>query len=142
MSSNKEYQDFLKFLYFEGYVDSYEEAEELVEYLSDDEIEYLCEARLTKRAHTFPLKPKELESLATIRRFINRGTPERSSSRKPEPEETKPKRRRTDMSKVIVAQYLFDEGYADSPDGAKVMSENISRQWMNEIIEKFNPTDY
>jgi len=145
MSSNKEYQDFLKFLYFEGYVDSYEEAEELVEYLSDDEIEYLCEARLKRRAHTFPLKPEELESLATIRRF-NRGnysgTPKRSSSSKTEPEKTKPKKRTSDMSTIIVAQYLFDEGYADSPDGAKVMSENISRQWMNEIIEKFNPTDY
>ena len=145
MSSNKEYHDFLKFLYFEGYADSYEEAEELVESLSDDEIEYLYEARRKRKlAHSFPLKPSELRSVRNIER-MNRGDfsvpPEGSrSSRKkePEPEEEKPtgKRRRTNMSDVIVAHYLFDEGYADSLDGAEVMAENISDNWIQSILSE------
>jgi hypothetical protein len=55
-----------------------------------------------------------------------------------EPEEKKPtgKRRRTDMSKVIVAHYLFDEGYADSLDGAEVMAENISDNWIQSILSE------
>lgn len=149
MSSNKEYHDFLKFLYFEGYADSYEEAEELVESLSDDEIEELYEA------HSFPLKPSELRYVENIGRRLKGeivppgGSARKRSARKPEPdpepEEEKPtkkRRRRTNMSDVIVAHYLFDEGYADSLDGAEVMAENISASWVNEIIEKFNPEDY
>ena len=41
--SSYEYHQILQFLYFEGYADSYAEAEELVESLSDDEFEDLCE---------------------------------------------------------------------------------------------------
>jgi hypothetical protein len=220
--SSYEYHQILQFLYFEGYADSYEEAEELVESLSDDEISGLCEratrptrfpksrernighddwkdsdpdnrdwnerppaakklrSRLNavvgtqkrqdietgvrkeelnydefeelnearrKLAHSFPLKPSERRSADNIER-MNRGDfsvpPGGSvrvrSSRKnePEPEEKKPKGRRirTDMSKVIVAHYLFDEGYADSLDGAEVMAESISDNWVNEILDE------
>jgi hypothetical protein len=38
-----EYNQLLKFLYFEGYADSYEEAEYIIEDLNDDEFESLCE---------------------------------------------------------------------------------------------------
>jgi len=148
--SSYEYHQILQFLYFEGYADSYEEAEELVESLSDDEFEELNEAR-RKLAHSFPLKPSERRSVENIER-MNRGDfsvpPGGSvrvrSSRKnepeaePEPEEKKPtgKRRRTNMSNVIVAHYLFDEGYADSLDGAEVMAENISDNWVQSILSE------
>ena len=158
MASNKEYHDFLQFLYFEGYAESYEEAEELVESLSDDEIEELNEAR--RRAHSFPLKPSEKRSVENIGR-MNRGdfsVPPGGSVRvrssrkaKPEPEEKKPTGRRIKRSELsgiikdqfdLVADYLFSEGYADSLDGAEVMAKNISDNWVNEIVEKFNPKDY
>jgi hypothetical protein len=149
--SSYEYHQILQFLYFEGYTDSYEEAEELVESLSDDEFEELNEAR-RKLAHSFPLKPSERRSVENIER-MNRGdfsvppggSVRVKSSRKaepevePKPEEKKPtgKRRiRTNMSDVIVAHYLFDEGYADSLDGAEVMAENISDNWVNEILDE------
>ena len=144
--SSYEYHQILQFLYFEGYADSYESAECLLESLDDDEFEELNEAR-RKLAHSFPLKPSERRSAENIGR-MNRGDfsvpPEGSvrvrSSRKnepeAEPEEQKPRRRRTDMSKVIVAHYLFDEGYADSLNSAEVMAENISDNWVQSILSE------
>ena len=38
--------------------------------------------------------------------------------------------------KVIVAHYLFDEGYADSLNGAEVMAENISDNWVQSILSE------
>jgi len=93
MSSNKEYHDFLRFLYFEGYADSYEEAEELVESLSDDEIEYLYEARRKRKlAHSFPLTKTERKYVENIGRRLEGeivppgGSARKRSARKPEPE--------------------------------------------------------
>lgn len=48
--SSYEYHQILQFLYFEGYVDSYESAEYLLESLDDDEFEELiCEAEVDNR---------------------------------------------------------------------------------------------
>ena len=138
--SSYEYHQILQFLYFEGYADSYEEAEELVESLSDSEFEDLCEKKL---AHSFPLKKKERESVENIGR-MNRGyysnvpdedptsTRTRSASR-PAP---KTKKRKTDLSKVIIAQYLYDEGYVETPESGSVMAESISEQWANQILDE------
>jgi hypothetical protein len=41
--SSYEYNQLLKFLYFEGYADSYEEAEYILEDMSDEEFEELCD---------------------------------------------------------------------------------------------------
>ena len=46
--SSSEYNQLLKFLYFEGYADSYEEAENLLEEMSDDEFEELLERKYDK----------------------------------------------------------------------------------------------
>jgi hypothetical protein len=151
--SSYEYHQILQFLYFEGYADSYEEAEELVESLSDDEFEELNEAR-RKLAHSFPLKPSERRSADNIER-MNRGDfsvpPGGSvrvrSSRKnePKPEEKKPRGRtikRGELLDIIknqfdlVADYLFSEGYADSLDGAEVMAESISDNWIQSILSE------
>jgi len=153
MASNKEYHDFLQFLYFEGYAESYAEAEDLLESLSDDEIEELNEAR-RKLAHSFPLKPSERRSVENIRRALDgeEPSPRRTETRSARKEEPRSERRRTikrsELSGIIkddldlVADYLFSEGFADTPEGAEVMAENISNNWVNEIIEKFNPKDY
>jgi hypothetical protein len=138
MVSNKEYHDFLQFLYFEGYAESYAEAEELLETLTDDEIEELNEAR--RKAHSFPLKPSERRSVENIRAMLDGEEPsprrtETRSARKAELEAPK-KKRTTDLKKVIIAQYLFDEGYADTPESAEVMSESISETWIQFIISE------
>jgi len=36
-----------------------------------------------------------------------------------------------------VVEYLFVEGFADTIEGAEVMAENISEQWVNEILEGY-----
>jgi hypothetical protein len=41
--TNKEYNQLLKFVYFEGYADSYADAETLLEGVSDEEFDVLCE---------------------------------------------------------------------------------------------------
>ena len=41
--SNYHYHQLLKYLYFEGYADTYQDAEELLESLSDNEFDILCE---------------------------------------------------------------------------------------------------
>jgi hypothetical protein len=138
--SSYEYHQILQFLYFEGYADSYESAEELVESLSDEEFEDLCEKKL---AHSFPLNKKERQSVENIGK-MNRGdysnapdedsTPTRTrSASRPVP---KTKKRKTDLSKVIIAQYLYDEGFADTPESGSVMAESISEQWANEILDE------
>ena len=119
--SSYEYHQILQFLYFEGYADSYESAECLLESLDDDEFEELNEAR-RKLAHSFPLNPSEKRSAENIKRMNAGdfsvppgGSVRVRSSRKNEPEEKKPeekkptgKRRTTDMSNVIVAHYGFN----------------------------------
>ena len=146
--SSYEYHQILQFLYFEGYADSYESAEYLFEQLSDEEFEELNEAR-RKLAHSFPLKQSEKRSVANIGRMNDgdfsvppKGSVRVRSSRKAkpepeaEPEEQKPRRRRTDMRKVIVAHYLFDEGYADTIESAELIAESISKQWANQILDE------
>jgi hypothetical protein len=137
--SNYEYHQFLKFLYFEGYADSYEEAEYLLEELSDEELENLIEQSGITDANR-----------RTRDRLIRQYGPEFFTNPRPTGKKRKvtsvksieltnqePKKRRTtDMSKVIVAHYLFGEGYAETLEGAEVMAENISEDWVNEILDE------
>jgi hypothetical protein len=132
MSSNKEYHNFLQFLYFEGYAESYAEAEELLESMSDEEFEELNEKRL---AHSFPLKPSERRSVENIRAMLDGKKPKSTETISARKVDSK-KKRKTDLKKVIIAQYLFDEGYADSPESAEVMSENISDNWIHLILSE------
>ena len=211
MSSN-EYNQLLKFLYFEGYADSYAEAEELLESMSDEEFEDLCEK------HSFPLKPSERRSVENIGRMLGGdysvppgGSTRKKSARKVEKvekqpqEQPQPRKRKklefevkeefdeieeakdipqevalklADMLKGspqlskrggmarglrqyaigrnkkrleklqqneefdVVVEYLFVEGFTDTIENAEVMAENISAEWVKEILEKFNPSDY
>ena len=91
-----EYNELLKFLYFEGYADSYKEAECILEDMSDEEFEELCEKKL---AHSFPLKPLERRSVENIKRMNDgdfsvspggRSSTETRSARKPDPTPTTP----------------------------------------------------
>jgi hypothetical protein len=168
-----EYNELLKFLYFEGYADSYEEAEYILEDMSDDEFEDLCEKKL---AHSFPLKPSERRSVENIGRMLDgdysvppggRSSTETRSARKPDPTPTtpntppttsKPKRKSEFIDRSgasdqgnrgsrrrireeredfdVVVEYLFVEGFADTIENAEVMAENISGDWVDEILDE------
>jgi hypothetical protein len=203
--SSHEYNQLLKFLYFEGYADSYAEAEELLESMSDEEFEELLEK------HSFPLKPSERRSVENIGRMLRgdysvppRGSTRNRSAKKVEPkpkEQPKARKRTTDLTKVYmgeefgeieeakdipqevalkladmlkgspqfsrrggiarglrqyaigrnkkrleklqqneefdaIVEYLFVEGFADTIEGAEEMAENISENWVNEILNE------
>jgi hypothetical protein len=136
--SSYEYHQILQFLYFEGYADSYESAEHLVEQLTEEEYDELCE-----KAHSFPLNKKERKSVENIGR-MNRGDYSNAPDEDPTPTRTrsasrpapKTKKRKTDLSKVIIAQYLYDEGYVETPESGSTMAESISDQWANQILDE------
>lgn len=244
MSSN-EYNQLLKFLYFEGYAESYAEAEELLESMSDDEFDEILEAfkepdlakmrRQEDRHRTAAVKQKggsrgssknRAMKMGSIRGALERGEDPRAdgyggkraergnppedhraafsknplnnpprpvknpgvqreelemqeawysgkgqyrttvSGRKVRWDEdeatddavsammqkrreaaakkaaqgrmkakgTVPKKDGKDMFESVV-EYLFVEGFADTIENAEVMAENISEDWVNEIME-------
>lgn len=135
--SSYEYHQVLQFLYFEGYVDSYESAEHLVEQLTQEEYNELYEA-----AHSFPLNKKERKSVENIGR-MNAGDYSVPPDGKSTPSKTRsasrpiPKRKRkTDLNKVIIAQYLYDEGYAETLESGTIIAQSISEQWANQILDE------
>ena len=124
----------LEYLVAEGYADTNKEAIEIMSSMSDKWIQGIHE----KLAHSFPLKAGELRSLGNIKK--NREEMERSSGRTKSASMTtdeKPKRKtKIDMSKILVAQYLYNEGYADTTESAEIMAENISETWVDEILDE------
>ncbi len=103
-----------------------------------EEYEEIDEMR--RKAHSFPLKPSERRSVENIRRNLDAEAPSETSSKSAKmasPQEQPKRKRTTDMSKVIVAQYLYSEGYANTIQFAEVMAENISEDWVNEILEAY-----
>jgi len=159
--SSYEYHQILQFLYFEGYADSYESAEYLFEQLSDEEFEELNEAWSSKKIERFNKEIKRQEQQrkrtpnsslrpsdqAALARMLSREQSPTRSARKPDPTPTeKPKTTRTikknELASIvkedfdIISEFLFVEGYADSLDGAEVMAENISYNWVNEILDE------
>jgi len=154
----------LEYLVAEGYADSYEEAEYIIEDMSDEEFEKLCEKKL---AHSFPLKQKDRRSAENIGR-MNAGdfsvppeeenvrvrsarkvkpSPSRSASRqKPEEEEeSQPSRpRRLGVQNVqynefdpfdAILEHLVAEGYADTNESALAIMANMSDEWRQSIVE-------
>ena len=81
--SSYEYHQILQFLYFEGYADSYESAEYLVEQLTEEEYDELCE-----KAHSFPLNKRERKSVENIGR-MNAGDYSNAPDEKPTPTRTR-----------------------------------------------------
>ena len=147
--SSYEYHQILQFLYFEGYVDSYESAECLLESLDDDKFEDLCE-RATRPTRFPKSRERDIghddwkdsdpdnrdwderpEGAKKLKRRLNAvvGTQKRQDI------ETGVRKEELN-DKVIVAHYLFDEGYADSLNGAEVMAENISDNWVQSILSE------
>lgn len=82
-----EYRQLLKFLYFEGYADSYQEADYLLEEMNDDDFLYLYEEVIENK------------------KIIN---------------------------------HLLDEGYADTQEAAEAIMGNMSKEWVDVILEREN----
>ena len=159
--SSYEYNQLLKFLYFEGYADSYEEAEYIIEDMSDEEFEDLNEASKSWSVTKINKFNKEIErqkeqrkktpnsslrpgDQAALKRMIARGQSPTKSARKVEPAtQEQPRKRTTNLANVkiaedfdIITEFLFVEGYADTIENAELMAESISAEWVEEILDE------
>jgi hypothetical protein len=140
-----EYHKLLKFLYFEGYADSYQDAEYLLEELSDEELDELLEEYELNEAHTFPLSPEERGIVSRIA-AINRGeTPKKKTSTKSaskiEPSTSGPRRMGVQGVEYkeecdIILDHLLDEGYAETVESAEAIMVNMSEEWIDEILDE------
>jgi hypothetical protein len=141
-----EYHKLLKFLYFEGYADSYEDAAYLLEELSDEELGELLEEYELNEAHTFPLSPEERAIVSRIA-AINRGeTPKKKTSTKSasriEPSTSGPRREGVKNVEYkeeydlydIILDHLLGEGYAETVESAEAIMVNMSEEWKDEIL--------
>lgn len=158
-----EYHQILKYLYFEGYVDSYKEAEDLVEELSDDEFDFLYEEVFGIDNELNEKHVKALEPVADRRtrfprfkgkesefdpRFLRTRVGQKSSKVDPgffgggfKRRERKDVRRATvggtsfKENYEYLISYLLDEGYADDLDSAYVILENMSEDWKSDVLK-------
>lgn len=123
-----------EYLFEEGYADSYEDVEYILEKMSSSG--FLRKIKAERKRNKDDLKD-------LIRRkgpefFTAPRTSATRSARKeePKPQQSEPRKRKTDLKKVIIAQYLYNEGYAADLQSAEIMSESISEQWSEEILNK------
>lgn len=86
MSSNYDYHQLLKYLYFEGYVDSYEEAEYLLEELDDDEFDELYEEVFYENVSTGNARRASFGNIPQRVTASQAAEIRRSARRVPEPE--------------------------------------------------------
>lgn len=146
--SSYEYHQILQFLYFEGYADSYENAEYLFEQLSDEEFEDLCE-RATRPTRLPKSRERDIghddwkDSDPDSKDWGER--PEGAKKLRRRLTATVGTQRRQDIETGVrkeahsfIAQYLHDEGYANTIESAELMVENISDEWAEEILESEN----
>jgi hypothetical protein len=153
--SSYEYNQLLKFLYFEGYADSYEEAEYILEDMSDEEFEELLEnsgmsaanrktwERLVRTKGDRPFTAPRTQGTKSARRREPDPTPPPATIEDPEEKAKQERRKKRGPLKFKVAEnfeevveYLFVEGYTDTIESAELMAESISAEWVNEILDE------
>ena len=138
-----EYNQLLKFLYFEGYADSYKEAEYLLEELNDEQFEELCEAMTTANRKTWNAWMKKGIKNPLTRHLDSPTTTENkpTSTSSPQPQSSSAPRRKGVQnveykeSYEAILSYLLDEGYADNIESAENIMVNMSEEWINSVVE-------
>jgi len=135
------YHQLLKYVYLEGYADSYESAECLLESLNDDEFEYLCEGVFSSKfsgAVTADADERAAETHKTVadaehtspknrKRYRDTASQHLVSARR--------KRRKTNEEFYGIIDYLVTEGYTDNYDSAISIYESMSDEWLDTILE-------
>jgi hypothetical protein len=138
-----EYHQLLEHVYFGGYVDSYEDAESLLEQMSDEELSNLYEsvfrgrssgaasADAADRAAEMHKTAADAPGTSTSNRKRHRDAAARSRvtarrMRRKEKEET---------NEDYVIDYLISEGYTDNYNAAIEIYEAMSEEWLYSILE-------
>ena len=159
----EDYETIVQFLASEGLVESYEEADALIEQMSDEDILGILdeaksdeglsdvEKRVARRGRMSNVSPSvgtdEREQGRQWKHIRARG--EKKPEAKSRPTGTgkygamqRRKRNKTEQINAsydaydLVLGHLLDEGYADCVENAEVIMSNMSEEWMGEILEK------
>jgi hypothetical protein len=155
--TNYNYHQLLKYVYFEGYADSYDEAESLLEQLTDEEF-----AQLYSLYESSGMTPenkrtwKRLVAQHGDQPFTNpKRSKTKSASRREEPspqtnqgQSGSSQTARENRKKIeyredyeMILNHLLDEGYANNEDSALAILENMSEEWIDSILEAYVPWD-
>lgn len=144
--SSYEYNQLLKFLYFEGYADSYEDAEYIIEEMSDEELEEILEVKESYDSRygrgergepraTEHLRVANPQQYAKDMEFWRARTRTATAQQRLKNKGKVPTKGGKPMFESVV-EYLFVEGYADTIESAELMARHISEEWKNEIVEE------
>jgi ribosomal protein L12E/L44/L45/RPP1/RPP2 len=140
MSSKYEYHQILKYLYHEGYASSYEDAEYIVENMSDEQYEELYEnvfssasmpaasAGAAKGAADKHRKAAETATSASLRKG------HRDSAARYEV--TARRMSMTADHYEFLSDYLINENFASNLNAAHAIIESMSEEWIQSIFEE------
>ena len=136
-----DYHKLLKYVYFEGYANSYEEAEYLLEQLNDDELYDLCE-NVFRSKNTGAVNADADEKAAEMHKTVSGASHTSSENRKRHRDaaaqhlvSARRKRRKAKTNEECVIDYLVTEGYTDNYDSAIAIYESMSEEWLDTILE-------
>ena len=150
---NDDYEVIVGFLASEGLVESYEEADELIEQMSDEDIlGILDEANIVRTGVSVNAAGEKIPWTHTHNTATGTSTVEdkkfgtrilrqsglRQNIQSQKIEDIKSKRRYNESYDAydIVLEHLLDEGYADCEENALVIMSNMSEEWMGEILDE------
>jgi hypothetical protein len=139
---NQEYNRLLKFVYFEGYADSYEDAEYLLGELDDDEFEELLDLYEARDLGSQPINVRSgtvAGGAGSVFKGVGPGVvPDPNSEEEQKKANRRAKRRgklnfevREDLDiQNIIVSYLMNGGYTESVNSALEIYESMSDEWM------------
>jgi len=135
-----EYHQLLKYVYFEGYADSYEDAEYIIENLSDEEFDVLCENVFRSRS-SGAASADAANAAAEMHKTISNAAGMSNSGRKRHRDAaarlkiTARRKRKEKTNEDYVIDYLVSEGYTHDYDSALEIYEVMSEEWLDTILE-------
>jgi len=134
------YHQLLQYVYFEGYANSYEEAEYLLEQLSDEEFHDLCEGVFSSRssgAASADTADAAAEMHKTVADAEHTSPSDRKRNRNAAARHivTARRMRRKDQNEDYIVDYLVNEGYSDNYNSAEKIYESMSDEWLEFILD-------
>lgn len=135
-----EYHQLLKYVYLEGYADSYEDAEYIIENLSDDEYNELYENVFRSRssgAASADVADAAAEMHKTLADAPGMSKSDRKRHRDAAAKKkvTARRKRKEETNEEYIIDHLVSEGYTDDYDSALEIYEAMSEEWLYSILE-------
>jgi transposase len=138
MSLKYEYHQILKYLYHEGYASSYEDAEYIVENMSDEQYEELYENVFKSPSKPASSAESAREAAKTHKTAAATATnsDDRRRHRNAAAGYEVTARRMTADHYEFLSDYLINENFAPDLNAAYAIIESMSEEWMISIFEQ------